>query len=221
MKPGVFIQVRLKSQRLPLKAFRPLNGKPLLLRLIERLQPIADCGIPLIICTSYLEGDLPLISFAEHHNITYFAGHPDNLSSRFISCAKAFDIDTIIRVTGDNPFTDPSLIIDLLSQMDSKTEYIYPSNIPKGIKSEVIRPHILERMPKHDQEHNFSRWLENNAISKKYDHYFDKPVSHYSFTCDTPEDYALLCELYNRDIIPNMFVLVDIMEKMFASGTAH
>jgi len=47
----IFIAVRMKSSRLPLKAMIDISGKPLLLRLVERLSECISLD-KIVICTS-------------------------------------------------------------------------------------------------------------------------------------------------------------------------
>ena len=106
------VAVRLKSKRLKEKALANLYKKPLILRLTER---ISQAKIPseIIWCTSKNKNDNKLETLAKLNNISLYRGSELNVLSRFLSVAKKRKADGIIRITGDNPLTDPR-IIDLM-----------------------------------------------------------------------------------------------------------
>ena len=103
----VCVAVRMKSSRCPKKALADLYGVPLILRLHER---VAQTGYNIVWCTSTHPQDNPLGQLARWHNIDCYRGSELDVMSRFIEMADAYKADTIVRVTGDNPLTDPDLM---------------------------------------------------------------------------------------------------------------
>jgi spore coat polysaccharide biosynthesis protein SpsF (cytidylyltransferase family) len=135
----VLIAVRLNSKRLPKKAIRKINGKPLISILIENLLKI----IPrknLVICTSNSPEDQQLLKWSKIYNIGFFSGNRLDVMKRFIDCGLKYNAETIIRVTGDNPLTDPYLIQSMLkSHLYLKSDYTYTVDYPIGTRSEIIK----------------------------------------------------------------------------------
>ncbi len=187
MNPIILIQVRLKSARLPLKALRPLYGVPMIVRLVDRL---SNMGIPLKVCTSTHPQDALLAKLFDAEEIPFYLGHPWDISKRFREAAE--DYNPIIRVTGDNPLTDPNIMLDLLALWEPGA-YVYPTGLPRGVRSEIIDVSLLDKVPLEKQEHEFSYPLMEMgcAIEKGYD-YPDR-----SMTCDTLEDYERLTRIYD------------------------
>ena len=62
MVTSIFIPVRLQSERLPKKALKKINGKPIIQYLIERLQKIRNID-NVVICTTNNSSDDELIEF--------------------------------------------------------------------------------------------------------------------------------------------------------------
>ena len=79
----VLIAVRLKSSRLPSKALRDINGKSLLLRLVERIEKRFSRK-QIIICTSVNSGDDEIHTFAIENDIACYRGDELDVMKRFI-----------------------------------------------------------------------------------------------------------------------------------------
>lgn len=188
VNPIILIQVRLKSTRLPLKALRPIYGVPMIIRLVERLERL---GIPLKVCTSTHPQDALLAVLCDAEEIPCYLGHPWNVAERFSEAAE--DYNPIIRVTGDNPLTDPNILLDLLARWEPGS-YIYPSGVPRGVKSEVIDVGLLDKIPLERQEHEFSHVLEELPHANEVNYDYDTDIS---LTCDTREDYDRLVRIYD------------------------
>jgi len=108
LKPRVtaVIQARMQSKRLPGKALLELGGKPLLAHVIDRTQRIEGVDA-VVVATSIGEENAPLIELARSMSAGVFVGSIDNVLERYYLSAVEFGGDYIVRVTGDNPFTDP------------------------------------------------------------------------------------------------------------------
>jgi len=186
MSPGILIQSRLKSRRLPYKALRPLCGATLIEYLVDRL----SIGYPVILCTSRDEQDDPLEIIANRAGIDCYRGSRDNLAERFYNAAIKYRINPIIRVTGDNPLTDINIMLDLLGKHDGGYTYCHA---PRGTKSEIIATEILTDMfGLHDQERNFTPWLKKHPRAKRVTVHSDGLVD---CTVDTWADYAKIRKL--------------------------
>ena len=104
-KVTFIIQARLSSTRLPNKVILPFwNGKTIIDLLIEKLKTFNDCNI--ILATSDLSANLPLVEVAKRANVDYFQGSENDVLQRFIDAAEIQDAEHIIRICADNPFLD-------------------------------------------------------------------------------------------------------------------
>lgn len=109
MTTAIFVTARLKSTRLPRKVLKPIAGRPMIGHLLDRLK-LARRAERIVICTSPLEQDDPLIDVAREEGIDYYRGHPDDVLLRLTNAAAQFNVDTVVSCTADNPFVDPEYI---------------------------------------------------------------------------------------------------------------
>ena len=102
MNIGFLITARLKSTRLKFKILKPLNGYSVIERVIQRAKQIKLCN-DIVLCTSCLSQDLPLVTIAEKNNINYFKGSSDDVLQRLLDAAELFKMDYFLGITADNP----------------------------------------------------------------------------------------------------------------------
>lgn len=105
MKPKVrvIIQARMGSTRLRGKSLMPVAGNPLLGRVINeaRMLPFID---EIMVATTNLPEDEPIVAFAKSHNIEVFRGDALNVLKRYKEAANDMEEnDHIVRLTADNP----------------------------------------------------------------------------------------------------------------------
>jgi spore coat polysaccharide biosynthesis protein SpsF len=142
---GILIAVRMKSSRLGSKAMGDIVGKPMISHLIERMRKVKNAG-HIILCTSTNLQDKVLLEVAEKENIPGFAGSELDVMKRFIDAAELHHLKHIVRVTGDNPLTDP-VNIDRMIEAHVKGGYEFTKSefMPLGVNAEVISVETLKR----------------------------------------------------------------------------
>ncbi|GHV58121.1 hypothetical protein AGMMS49579_25050 [Spirochaetia bacterium] len=98
---AVVLQARLDSSRLPGKVLLPLDGKPLIFRVMEALKTVkAD----IYILASPEDCAPAFTPLAEEAGFVFCAGPKDDVLGRYCLAIRRFNIDRVIRATGDNPF---------------------------------------------------------------------------------------------------------------------
>jgi spore coat polysaccharide biosynthesis protein SpsF len=109
-----FIQARLGSTRLPGKVLEDLEGKPVLMRIVERVRGVhaVDGAVVLVPMT---DRDAPLRSFCDAAGIDCFAGDEHDVLARFAAALAVYPCDRLVRITADCPLVDPSVLDDLLT----------------------------------------------------------------------------------------------------------
>lgn len=160
-KTVAIIQARIRSKRLPRKIMRELGHNPLIKFLLSRLK-FSNYINEIIVATGSDSSNDELVEFLTTEGIKYFRGDDDDVLSRYYNAAKAYSADVIIRVTGDCPFVDWSLI-DSGVQKFNEFNLDYISNIdpptyPDGLDFEIFTFSLLERAhlnadSKYDREH--------------------------------------------------------------------
>ena len=112
MRTGIFVQVRLGSTRLARKALLPLAGSTVIAQVMRALVPVpADVRALL----TDRESLAALAPEAAASGFLVMAGHPDDVLTRYADAARQFDVQRIVRATGDNPLTCPRLARQILA----------------------------------------------------------------------------------------------------------
>lgn len=213
------IQARMQSKRLPGKMMLDLAGRPLLAHVIERTKSIENVDT-VVVATSEGEENSKIIDLAESMGVSAFVGSMDNVLERYFLAAQKYGGDLIVRVTGDNPFTDveyADMIVDIA--IESGSDYYALVNLPLGSAVEVIKREALEEAHKmsdvayqrehvtpYIKEHPELFSIERPPVSIK-SRYRDVRL-----TVDTPEDYKLAGILYDNLYKDGPFPLQDIFD---------
>ena len=76
------VQARMNSTRLPGKVLRSINGKPMLLRVVENLRKSLLIK-QIIIATSKSSRDIKIENFCRKNKLEFFKGDLKDVSKRF------------------------------------------------------------------------------------------------------------------------------------------
>ena len=115
---GIIIQARMSSSRLPNKVLKPIEGRPMLAYLIERVKKKKNTD-KIILATSVDPSDGPIEEFCQELSIECYRGKLDDVLDRYYQAALKYQLDTIVRVTGDCPIIDP-LIVDEIDRKSTR-----------------------------------------------------------------------------------------------------
>ena len=197
---GIVLQVRLDSSRLPNKALLPLDGKPLVLRVMETLNNI-PANYRILACPE--DSFLSLEPIAKEAGFYIFAGPKEDVLERFCQVIRHFSLTRIIRATGDNPFVFSDAAIAINSEAVSLgADYAGYTDLPYGAGVESVDAKALLRAGKeasssYDREH-VCPYLYNNNFK------LHKPIAplfwqgnDIRLTVDTQEDYEQARKLYS------------------------
>lgn len=119
MRTVAIIQARMTSSRLPGKVLRPLAGKPVLWHIIHRLRKCKSLD-DIAIATSSNSTDDAIQEFASGEGIEVVRGPEDNVLERYLLAAQRLGAEIIVRVTGDAPLLDSSMLDELVSTLVEK-----------------------------------------------------------------------------------------------------
>ena len=146
MNADIFIPARLDSERLPNKHLSLINDRPILKYLIERLQNAKKIR-NIIVCTTNLQTDEPLVNFLEHENIMYFRGSENDILDRLLKTATKYGTDIIVDVEGDDFYTDPFYVDRIVSEMqNTDIDFISGNSSTESFDSNSGFPHGLVPM---------------------------------------------------------------------------
>lgn len=219
------IQARMGSTRLPGKVAKLVLGKPMLSHQIGRIKhsKLVD---KIVIATTDKAEDDKVEEIAKECGVACFRGSEKDVLDRFYKTAKMAGAETIVRLTGDCPFSDP-LVIDEIIQFffesgidDTGT----PENYPEGLDAEVFSFAALERAwkeaEKPSEREHVTPYLYNHPeifkvkrlkTGKLYQGSED--ISKYHWSVDERQDFEFAVRIFERLYQENkLFLMNDILE---------
>ena len=147
MKTVAVIQARMGSSRLPGKALLDLDGKPVIQHVLERAKA-AKLVDEVVLATTWLEDDDVLAAKVGEWGYASFAGEPTDVLRRVLGAAESVHAERVVRLTGDCPRLDPSVIdkvITALGRSDFASNCIRRT-YPKGLDCEAMWIDTLRRI---------------------------------------------------------------------------
>ena len=224
MKIVTIIQARMSSTRLPGKVMLPILGKPLLIRMLERVQAAKFIG-RLVVATSTNKDDDEIENICSNENIFCFRGHLTDLLDRHYQVAKLYNADAVVKIPSDCPLIDPSVIDRVLDHYVKSDKFdlvsnLHPATYPDGNDVEIMSFSALECAWK-DAVKDYEREHTTPFIWEHDDHFaignvewetgLDYSASH-RWTIDFPEDYEFIRKVYEELYPENKaFGLTDIL----------
>ncbi len=144
-KVVAIIQARTSSTRLPGKVLKRVNGKSILEILISRVKRSRRLN-SLMIATTENKDDDKVVEVAKELGVEWYRGSEEDVLKRFVDAAKRAEAEVIVRITADNPLTDPELMDKLVeAHLKSQADYTHCVGVPLGAGVEVINREILFR----------------------------------------------------------------------------
>jgi spore coat polysaccharide biosynthesis protein SpsF len=201
------LQARTSSTRLPGKVMRPLLGRPMILRQLERVQR-AKTPDRLVVATSTDPSDDTLAAMLEAQGVAVHRGPLEDVLARFLGAIEAHSpAEHVVRLTADCPLADPE-VLDACVRLHLEGGYDYtandhPSTFPRGLDVEVCRTQALltagrEAVDPAEREHvtlHLYRHPERyrlGCLKRSPD------LSRLRWTVDTPADFAFVERVYER-----------------------
>ena len=199
------VQARMGSTRLPGKVMKKVNGKSLIEILFHRLSNSKKLD-KIILATSKNSEDDSLAQMIEKLGFDVFRGSENDVLNRYFEAAKKYQPQTIVRITGDCPIIDPSIIDEAISSFEEENaDYASntdPPTYPDGLDVEVFSFNSLmkanesARTP-HEREH-VTPFLRANRNLKKVNVSNDNDLSNERWTVDEPEDMLVIQNILNH-----------------------
>ena len=196
---------RLESQRLPRKALEDVCGKPMLQRLVERLQNRSKYIDEICICTVENENNRTLVDLATEWDIGRNMGDEHDVLLNFIEAGEKYGADHLLRVTGDNIFTDPYYIDEMIrAHIEHEADYSRVDGLPVGMTAEIMSMKASVEL----YENMDAQTRRNSGYLTLYSYDPDhlkvlvmdaKPEHarpHYAVTVDTPADIELIRKIW-------------------------
>ncbi|HTB73798.1 MAG TPA: glycosyltransferase family protein [Polyangiaceae bacterium] len=200
MKTVVIVQARCGSTRLPGKVLLPLGGRPMLVRMLERLAR-ARTPDAVVVATTTLEEDDAIEGTVTRAGFSCLRGHPTDLLDRHYDAARRTGADVVVKIPSDCPLIDPEVVDRVVTAHlqdahgPAYTSNLHPESYPDGNDVEAMSIAGLE-----------TAWRE---ASRPYEREHTTP-----FLWDQPARFATKNVLWEtgRDLSRSHRVVVDYEE---------
>lgn len=208
MRTAAVIQARMGSERLPGKVLQDIAGKPMIERVVERVQRCLSID-GVIVATSTNESDDVLADYCRSIGVRVVRGSENDVLSRYALAADKFRCEFVVRITSDCPLVDPEIVDQVVYEVTENPGVQYACNFfpqrlyPRGLDAEALTVQTLnqinaEAMDPRYREHVTLMIYENASrfniasVSNRLDH------SHLRWTVDTEDDLSLVRTIYEH-----------------------
>lgn len=205
------VEARMASSRLPGKTLMLLHGKPVLHRVVERIQ-LANRVDAVIVATTTNPQDDVIVSACREAGIACHRGSESDVLGRVIEAGKLAKADVIVQLGADCPFYDPALIDQLVGiylggsfdYVTNDIELTYPEGVDahivalrtlEEVVSKTSRPQDHDDVPRYIWEHPDEYRIFNLRAPAELH------APNVRLTLDYPEDYRLT-ELIYAELYP-------------------
>lgn len=208
-KIGVIVAARMESKRFPQKMMADICGQPMIARVLSRVK---KSEYPAILAVPGIEASRHLIYEANRLHIQHFSGDPDDVLDRYFSCSDFFNLDIIVRITGDCPLIDPAIVNMMVEDfLKSGCDYCYNTNdgtirasnfYPDGMDVEVFSFAALENAYHNakgqEREHVTQYILHRPEEFKIMRVAWPEELPEFHWSVDRPEDLAFVRLMYSK-----------------------
>ena len=216
------VQARTNSSRLPKKVLAQIEGKPLVWHIVNRLkrvQKITD----VVISTTNNDADKQLCRFAESENISYYAGSEEDILDRLYQTWKKFNASILVKVNGDCPLVDPTVIdrgLEMYLETKKTPDLVVntiKNTFPDGMQFGIFNFHTLTNLwleirDKFWREFIYMYLVENRKIFKILNLENPTNLSHLRWVVDYPEDLEFVRQVYSHLYVQNPnFAMIDVL----------
>ncbi|MBT5470351.1 MAG: NTP transferase domain-containing protein, partial [Nitrospina sp.] len=140
MKTIAILQARMNSTRFPNKVMRTICDTPMIGLLLKRLSN-AKLIDQIVLATSEDPCNDPLERYVAGLGYPVFRGSEDDVLDRYYQAAKKFKADSVVRISGDCPLIDPTIVDEVLTKFqNSHVDYasnVTPPTYPDGLDIEA------------------------------------------------------------------------------------
>ena len=196
------------STRLPGKVLLDIAGEPMLARVLGRAGRAHTLG-ELVLATTTDHADDPIVELCRLRGISSYRGHPTDVLDRFYRAAQRFGAEVIVRLTGDCPLLDASVVDQTVQAFLEAEQPVdmaanrFPGDrtFPIGLDTEVCSFAALERAWRearapHEREHVMPFLYDPPGRFRVLHVRGDRNLGDLRWTVDTAEDLEFVRQVY-------------------------
>ncbi|HTY43382.1 MAG TPA: NTP transferase domain-containing protein [Thermoanaerobaculia bacterium] len=212
MRIGAVVPVRLGSERLPGKALLPVEGRPVIAHLIDRLASSRHLSRDrVVVCTTRDRSDDALVGVVEGLGARVFRGSRDNVLDRLGAAADVFRFDALVEADGDDPCVDPTYLDRALETLlaDESLGIVSVEGLPLGLAGKAIRASALADVRRHcrteQNDTGFMYYLTRTGLCRHAVIGVESDAHRHEtarLTLDYPEDLEFFRALFRELYVP-------------------
>lgn len=201
---AAIIQARMGSKRLSGKVLKKIGKSTILEILLKRLgrSKLVDF---IVVATTERHDDDSIADLVESLGMICYRGEYKDVLKRFVRANELVKASIIVRVTADNPLTDPQVVDEVLSEhIHAKAQYSYAIGVPLGMGAEVVDSDVLKVLDRSVNEPRYREHVtlyirENPKLFRVHQvNVGDSIQSRFRVTIDYKSDLRLLRSIYNK-----------------------
>ncbi len=165
----------------------------------------------IVITTSTDVTDDRLCVFLKKKKIEFYRGDLCNVASRMVCAAENYKENFFMRISGDSPLIEPSIIDKMINIFNEKKikpdllSNVYPKSLPSGQSVEIIKKKLLKKylvyFSNKEKEHVTKYFYKRSNIFNIVNIKFPKPNLFFKQSVDTKIDLKkIIKKIRNKKI---------------------
>jgi len=213
------VQARMGSSRLPGKVLAGIEGAPMLELIVRRVRQAAQIRT-VVVATSVSPSDAPIAALCKQLGTTCFRGSEEDVLDRYYRAAQWIGADVVVRITGDCPLIDPSVVGKVVDRyLVGGYDYVSntcPPTFPDGLDVEAFSFDALERSWREarwssEREHVTSYVRGHPELFRTANVEHDQDLSTMRWTVDCPRDLEFVRLVY-RHVGKEAFGMAEVLQ---------
>lgn len=142
-RAGLVVTARSRSSRLPEKMLAPIDDRPALGFLLDRLAQAKQIDA-YVLCTTTDPLDDRLASIALAHGFAVVRGDEEDVLARYLQAALEHELELVVNVDGDDLFCSVDAVADVVAHYrDSRADFFTFDGLPFGAAPVGVRAAAL------------------------------------------------------------------------------
>ena len=160
IKIGAIIVVRMSSNRFSGNALKKINGEHSISLVIRRVKKIKNLNEIILATTTNVEDNV-FKKIAKKEKIKFYRGSLENVASRYYNCAKKYNLDHFVRITGDAILCDDEMLNKaIISHLNKQADVTFIKNMPYGTAKEVVATKTIKIITETAKQPKKTEYLE-------------------------------------------------------------
>ncbi|MBI4356174.1 MAG: hypothetical protein HY597_06990, partial [Candidatus Omnitrophica bacterium] len=200
-KVVAILQARVGSTRLPGKVLADICGQPMLWHQMQRIK-LARRIDELVLATTAQPEDQPLAALAKTAGIPVFLGSSEDVLDRYYQAATKHAAELIVRLTGDCPLIDPTVIDTVVEYAQTHAvDYVGTGwDFPDGLDVEVFTMEALERAwreaAKPSEREHVALYMNSTGRFRTHRLSAGRDLAAHRWVVDEPDDLEAIRRIY-------------------------